>query len=1269
MELAGLAYSTKYSEIVEIDICLEELNTMVPVKSFCNLKVLHLCNTKISAIDGLSALYGLEELYLSENQIQVMENLENLTKLKRLNLSTNRIQILENIENLVSLEWFWINENLITRVEHVEKLKNLNEFSIARNLVYEISNNLVQSSGIKVLNLSGNPICSFSEVKKLTLMENLENLSLADPNFGDCTICSLTNYTVFILFILKKIKVLDQTLITPELRNTAEATFLKKKLFYTMKIKTLKRAVNSLMKNLMEEALKKMGDNWKVVLDRLVDTKEIEVEIDERAFGKRNANLFTFTDQNIYQNPLDLKPDLDSYLHSLHSTQIQSIKEDYQKLCRFYRILNCMSNKIQLWSQNMIQEIEIEFEAGGNLRFEEGSITDSWYRSCCELVNTRQGDGMKATVTRVARIHNRLLRTRFEEKLESLVDTNENVYKRNIDYLFYSSDDLMDVVINGFKTPLDYSKIGKPACIPLSYSLDTAETDRVRKMDQEFEDVHEIYWPQGKVLLCKVYFGKGKGDLRVPYYGEHLSPREIWDLCPFNQPNICWAVYRTFEFDIKQRVWFLFDNTVILPEYLIEFEYSAEGFQEKNLKIELPLEVLNKTLNAFCGEVIEPINESKLESLMPKRNLIQPVTSTNLYQFKIGEYLNLINCNLASIDFICFSMKLNTLVLSCNKIESVSPLSYLTELQKLDLSFNKIHKLEGLESLENLQELDIHNNLIKSLAELKKLPKNLTKISCFLNNFYLDPRYDEVILALFPNLVILDWRNISKQSKNFQVPEIDLNHLAIIERFQDFKGFEAFYRLEILDLSKIFLCSVKGIELCLSLQKLNLSGNILSHVGSLDGLENLEELDLSQNFIETIESLPFKLKVLDLCSNKISDIRFISNLNELNHLCIDSNEISTVGEIRSSTNLIELYISNNLIKDIKEVLSLKCLSFLVIFDCMSNPCVDPARHRLHLLFYFSSLKVLNGANVEPAEFLAARQEYGGALTEDLLEKRCTGIKTSDLRQLDLSSCKLRSIEAMFTSELFPRLLELTLSNNQFNNFTMFGYMPMLAKVDLSFNKLDSFQYLSKIQMPLPNVEILNISHNSLTSLLGLPQIHLRSLRILNLSHNMLNRVDYLECLQNLREIDLSHNKLRIIDRKLELSNLRSANFENNGLKNLNFLEGLLWLQAIRGQNNRISDLTDIEKIQSLPNLLELYLSPNPIERKAGYRTGTIRKFPSLVFLDGKQVTEDERIEQIEIKKPLHSGLQKMTTRIASITLDSYFLKVHPRTAGTLNRKN
>ncbi len=64
-------------------------------------------------------------------------------------------------------------------------------------------------------------------------------------------------------------------------------------------------------------------------------------------------------------------------------------------------------------------------------RLEEGKNNEKWYISCVDLIRSRFNSedmaGFKIQdleIKRVVRIHNRFLRNKFEEKMESLVDVS-----------------------------------------------------------------------------------------------------------------------------------------------------------------------------------------------------------------------------------------------------------------------------------------------------------------------------------------------------------------------------------------------------------------------------------------------------------------------------------------------------------------------------------------------------------------------------------------------------------------------------------------------------------------------------------------------------------------------------------------------------------------------------------------------------------------------------------------------------------------------------
>jgi hypothetical protein len=57
--------------------------------------------------------------------------------------------------------------------------------------------------------------------------------------------------------------------------------------------------------------------------------------------------------------------------------------------------------------------------------------------------------------------------------------------------------------------------------------------------------------------------------------------------------------------------------------------------------------------------------------------------------------------------------------------------------------------------------------------------------------------------------------------------------------------------------------------------------------------------------------------------------------------------------------------------------------------------------------------VLDGVSIDPNEHLEAKDTFSGRLTEEILVQRLNGRRLADMRELDLSNCKLRDFEDMF----------------------------------------------------------------------------------------------------------------------------------------------------------------------------------------------------------------------------------------------------------------
>lgn len=91
---------------------------------------------------------------------------------------------------------------------------------------------------------------------------------------------------------------------------------------------------------------------------------------------------------------------------------------------------------------------------------------------------------------RVTRIHNRFLRNRFEEKVEQLIDLTSAVQKKSIEYLFYGVDpkipnEIYRAMEEGFRQPIEYSRMGVSQDVSLVNSVVAAESPRIYSFVKE----------------------------------------------------------------------------------------------------------------------------------------------------------------------------------------------------------------------------------------------------------------------------------------------------------------------------------------------------------------------------------------------------------------------------------------------------------------------------------------------------------------------------------------------------------------------------------------------------------------------------------------------------------------------------------------------------------------------------------------------------------------------------------------------------------------
>jgi hypothetical protein len=197
------------------------------------------------------------------------------------------------------------------------------------------------------------------------------------------------------------------------------------------------------------------------------------------------------------------------------------------------------------------------------------------------------------------RIHNRFLRNRFEERIECYLDQSKPNYKKSFEYLFYGADsthpnEIWKILENGYRSPEECEDIGICKFAPLVNSVLAADMSRLHEFIYRKKNEHKKMpnsktlldhsklVSTGMILVCKVIMVKSVQDPRFPNFDPCYSFSDTLKTNPidpgiFNSnKNQCISVFREKKEECRHRVWFLFDHNLVLPEYLIFFDYLTE---------------------------------------------------------------------------------------------------------------------------------------------------------------------------------------------------------------------------------------------------------------------------------------------------------------------------------------------------------------------------------------------------------------------------------------------------------------------------------------------------------------------------------------------------------------------------------------------------------------------------------------------------------------------------------------------------------------------
>ncbi|XP_040333227.1 leucine-rich repeat-containing protein 9 isoform X4 [Herpailurus yagouaroundi] len=1225
----GLSYEMvgqEGSDISELEMFFSGYPRIVGLSLFPNLTSLTIVAQDIKEISGLETCLWLKELWIAECCIEKIGGLQECRNLEKLYLYFNKISKIENLEKLFRLEVLWLNHNTIKNIEGLQTLKNLNDLNLAGNLISSIGRCLDPNEQLERLNLSGNQICSFKTIA------------------------------------------------------------MKKIMYYNMRIKTVQRHLH--------EDLEKLNER-KCKLQKLPEER---------------IKLFSFVKKNLERELAELKGSGKGHSDRSNNNKVaelekskkcETVTEEPNLQQKILTKLNALNERVTFWNKKL-DEIEaiyhvevkqkkkshglwipfllIELETVGNIHFEEGTQSDDWFNSCYELILSRfctwdfRPYGITGVkVKRIIKVNNRTLRLKFEEKLQKFLDSEDmhdsESYRKMLECLFYVFDPevtvkkkhLLQILEKGFKDSETNKLPLRKEAVILANSLSMCECPRIEFLQQKYKDEknspEQELFRHGILLITKVFLGQSVqareqdsiNQANYPMVNSVFAPRKYLLNSITGQRNC--------DCSIRQCKWFVFDHDLVLPEYIVEFEYitmvkphslfsSFNNVMLEESKKNSEGSLLSQDLQ-FDDEVIkmDPRIKPRPKLINLDDKTILSLAKTNIYSHIVS--LNLHGNSLSKLRDLSKLTGLRKLSISFNEFTCLDDVYHLYNLEYLDASHNHVITLEGFRGLMKLKHLDLSwNQLKKSGDEINMLCKHTASL------LTLDIRHNPwqkpatlrlSVIGRLKTLTHLDGLLVSEEETIAAMKFITgtkITQLSLLrhsstkeERPRTLSIWPSakiltqisklgphlhvngnwYLKITALNLDGQHLFEITNLEKLENLKWASFSNNNLTKIEGLESCVNLEELTLDGNCISKIEGISklTKLTRLSINNNLLNGLEkhTFDNMLHLHSLSLENNRITSLSGLQKAFTLIELYISNNYIALNQEIYNLKGLCNLVILNMYGNIIVwNQENYRLFVIFHLPELKALDGISIEQPETECAKDLFGGTLTSDMIAERQGHSNFTQMQELSWTSSSIRTVD-LIPVDQFRNVCNVNLQNNNLTSFSGLIYLPNVKVLCLNYNHIESIMPRLKPQTHLTNRQLLyqkvpssgygqqgtSKINRDTTNSENLPPI-MHSLEVLHLGYNGICNL-----------IQLQLNRLR---------NLKFLFLQGNEISQIEGLDNLVVLQELVVDHNRIrafndsafakpssllalhleeNRLRELSKLQSLVKLEKLFLGYNKIQ--------------------------------------------------------------------------
>lgn len=1225
---------------------------------------------RVDCIEGLEWCPLIERLWISECNLRVIEGLDKCSKLRLLNLDSNRITRIQNLGNCTALETLWINDNRLKSLEGVSEIKGLRTLWAARNSLTAIGTALDRNTCLTSLNVADNGIGYFKEIHNLARVPSLRHLCFSEPHFGDNPVCNLCNYQTYVLYQLPHVDTLDTVTLADDSKQLAEATYIKKKMYYNMRIKTLKRNTTNVIRRATEALQGRIGQinlSFNVLLRQ---KRDVERLMDEWKWTKEHGRAAVGCLEDAEAGDPD-----EEWLEQLrikHEALQEATSHKTREVTRIDTQFARLKERLLGISEQNVTRMIVELGTGGNIRLEDGKASDVWFTSCVDLLHSRffhrdflplGVSGVK--VHRVTRVHNRFLRNRFDQRMSHLMTAIPSLSvgssgsgsggdsgrpaRRSLEYLFFAPQ--------------------VPALSSPTYA--SAELQRIAQ--EGFTERHLT----GRAPVPPLRRTAGfRADQHVSYAQHH----------------------RRFAKRVEE-------ERLAAIERDEEEDSASEESRDSDAPDEAPGVLLSNSLSfadmpRLCDSVAGAMEHGGGWSRgaaaaaggasAPRGHgpIIGPEERPDVWLNRAG-----IDLERASTKFQLEHMRKSTEAASQGASRAAA--AGTGSGGEAGASGNASMRLDAPEVSEGVimiakvflgqcQSLDTSGRPASREADAKAKPADPTAdgwhsacrprsddpkqrqwvvldTALALPEYIIEFEYEwEPVLALpggpgsgpqVPAATVTSelaalaemsagMGAASESDKPAPVrltPQAEADLRPLVRPLAKFvsecreaarrggasgggsggppSGADGDFTMHALDLPPVLRSRTKISAITDSV--------LLGGLPASTPLDRLLIVNLHGNSIRVIEGLDAlaSLRVLVLSFNEIQRIGGLASLVKLERLDLGFNLIKRVEGLDGLESLRQLDLNNNLLYQLEDIQVLRrCCPDLQRLNLRNNGVCELKSYRSLVLRRMPSLEVLDGRPVSDADREEAAAcathitpqlilRYGRSGTGGHVSADLAGGGGARRSSPDEGGKEAKGGAGTGDDDDVVDAIRGGMGNEWFDE---------VETLDLSHMRLRRISSMDR----LSRLVRLNLADNEISVIEGLDSLGV--LEELSLEENRISKLEGLDNLRFLKKLDLGKNRISKVDGIAALTQLSQLSLEDNELSSLEGLAALPALMELYIGNNHIDSIKQILALKDLPKLIILDLSGNPLCSHATYRLYTVYHLRRLKVLDGVGVDSAEQ---------------------------------------------